>query len=107
MAKIAATHEVKFGDDGVFILREPTRKEWNSYHADMSKVRGNQVKLRLSKAKCDLFDKLVTDIKNVEDDAGEITVDTLDRIPPRIKEDIIDEALRKRAEGDEDLDEKN
>lgn len=96
--------EVKVGDDGKVILREPTNAEWNNFIANRYPIgRGNRPKDNSSNARAELFDKLLIAVENIEDDAGIITVETKERIPSRIKA----EAVFKAFEGEDAVEIKN
>lgn len=95
---------VNIGDDGRIVLREPTNREWNEFQQDRYPVgKRNQLKDNSGPARVVLFDKLVVRIENIEDDQGAITLDSKDRIPDRIKGQIIFDAF----EASSDVDIKN
>ena len=88
MTKLTKEHKVEYGATAVITMREPTNREWNTLNRDRVKV-GRKGKVDTSKslkARCELFDKVVTRIENLADDDGEITLETLERIPARLKE---------------------
>jgi hypothetical protein len=97
--------EVQVGDDGRIVLRQPTNKEWNEFTAARFPMkRGGQRMVDKSHiARVDLFDLIVVKIDNIEDGAGPITVDTKDRLPDWIKQDVIFRAFELR----EDIEVKN
>lgn len=104
MAKLAKDVEVRIGTDGLIILREPTIKEWNEFTSERYPVgKRNQMKDNSSAARLSLFDKLLIRIENIEDDQGVITLETKDRIPARMKVQIIFDAF----ESGQDVDVKN
>ena len=104
MAKLQNEINVKIGDDGLIVLREPTNKEWNDFTADRYPVgRRNKMKDNSGTARAELFDKLVVRIEKIEDNAGPITMETKERIPGRLKAQIIFDAL----ESGNDVDVKN
>ena len=90
MAKIGAEIEIRIGEDGLVVLREPTNKEWNLFEAERYPLGRNQ-KLRnnATAARAALFDRLVVRIENVEDASGPIGMDGIARIPERVKSDIV------------------
>ncbi|GEM_PF-6311144 len=94
MARIGASIEVKIGEDGLIELREPTNQEWNRFEAERYPIGRNQ-KLRnnATAARAALFDRLVLRIDNLEDGQGKLGLDTLDRIPERLKSDIVFKAF--------------
>ena len=97
--------EVKVGEDGVIILREPTNKEWNEFTQKRFPFsRNSKVKDNGNEARSELFDKVFTSISNIEDEAGEVTELTAkERIPMRMKAEIIFKAF----ESDEVVEIKN
>ena len=78
--------EVKIGDEGIAVLREPTNKEWNNFQAAQFRGKGA---VGMTTARAQLFDVIVTDIRNIEDKQGDITIEGKDRIPARIKAQCI------------------
>jgi hypothetical protein len=91
MAKLLGEYEIRIGDDGLIVLREPTNEEWADFSRKTSvryiKGRARPRKRKeILEARCGLFDLLVTSIENIEDKTGPITMDTLDRIHGRLKE---------------------
>ena len=101
MAKLSKGVEVKVGTDGLIILREPTNKEWNDFEADRYPVgKRNRMRDNSGAARADLFDKLVQKIENLEDGDGPITLETKDRIPARLKGQIIFDAFETGIEVD-------
>ncbi len=96
--------EIKVGSDGLIVLREPTNKEFNDFQADRYPLgRRNQMKDNSGQARMALFDRLVIKIENIEDNDGAITLDTKDRIPARVKGQIIFDVF----ESGQDVDIKN
>ena len=93
----------RVGADGEVALRQPTPHEWNRFQEDLYPVRRNKVTNNASKARCDLFDRLVTRIDNIGDNAGPITLDSLERFPARLKAQIV----FRMFEGDEEVEIKN
>lgn len=93
MAKFVKEHEIKIGEDGLIVLREPTNVEWARFSNDRASVSRGKVKLSGAQARCRLFDKIIVRIENIEDDGGTITLETLDRIPDRVKEKCILERI--------------
>ena len=94
-------------NDGSITLREPTNEEWNKYDGsrfEFSK-KGRFKKDNQSAARCDLFDRLMVSVDNIEDDRGGISTDDLDRIPARYKQRAI--FLCFEDESAEDDEEKN
>lgn len=90
MAKIGAEIEVKIGEDGLIVLREPTNREWNQFESERYPV-GRNMKMRnnATAARAVLFDRLVLRIENLEDEQGPLGMETLARIPERMKSDIV------------------
>jgi hypothetical protein len=78
-------------EEGRITLREPSNKEWNEYSARKMEFgkRGRGVKDRSGEARCELFDRIVTAIDNIEDGLGPICPETKDRLPARYKERAI------------------
>jgi len=94
MAKLRKDVEVKIGDDGKIILKEPSNHEWNDFVAKRYPLsKGNRLKDNSSEARVELFDKLVVEIENIEDEKGLITLETKERIPARLKAEIIFKAF--------------
>lgn len=88
--KIGEDLKVEVGEDGIILLREPTNKEWNNFTKNRFITgKGRAVTDTSTKARADLFDILVKDIKNLEDNTGPITLETKERLPHRIKADVI------------------
>jgi len=90
--------EVKVGDDGLIVLREPTDQEWNEFEKARYQVRRNKFKDNASRARIDFFDKLVIRIEKIEDDQGPITLETKERIPNRKKAQIVFQAFETNDE---------
>ena len=104
MAKLSKEIEIKIGADGLLVLREPSNAEWNEFTADRYPVgKRNRLKDNSGVAREALFDLLMVKIENIEDDDGAITLETKDRIPGRLKAQIIFEAF----ESNQDIDVKN
>lgn len=103
MAKLSKEHKVEYGGDAIIMMREPTNAEWNELNSERAKVgrKGRVSTAGALKARCKLFDKVVTSIENLEDDVGKITLETLERIPARLKEQWIIETFE--ADDGEDL----
>jgi len=97
--------EVTVGDDGHIELRQPTNKEWDEFSNARFPVKRGGARMvdRSNKARIAFFDLLVTKIDNVEDSAGPITVDTKERLPDWLKQDVIFRAFENR----EDVEVKN
>lgn len=95
MAKLSKEHKVKYGEDAVIIMREPTNKEWNTLNSGRVKLgrKGRPDTSGGLKARCQLFDAVLTSIENLEDDDGKITMETIERIPARLKEQWIMETF--------------
>jgi hypothetical protein len=93
MAKLGNEIQIKIGEDGLIVLRQPTNREWNAFEAERYQLRRNKIQDNASKARVALFDTLVVKIENVEDDQGPITLETKDRIPDRRKAEMIFKAL--------------
>ena len=91
--KLSNEIKVDAGDDGHVVLREPTAREWNNYTAAKGQLRGQRYIDKTSQARGDLFDKIVMNIEGIEDDNGPITMETKDRIPLRLKSQIIFKAF--------------
>jgi hypothetical protein len=86
--------EIQVGEDGIVKLRQPTNEEWNQFCNERYEVgRHNKLKDKGFQARVKLFDKLVTSIDNCEDSQGEITVESKDRFPSRLKAELIFNAL--------------
>lgn len=101
MAKLTKEIQVKVGEDGLIVLREPTNKEWNEFEADRYPVgKKNRMKDNSGPARCNLFDKLVVKIENIEDDSGPITLESKDRFPARFKAQIIFDSFENGQEID-------
>ena len=101
MAKLGKEIEVKIGEDGVIVLREPTNKEWNEFSAERYPVgRHNKMKDNSGAARAVLFDTILTKVENIEDDEGPITLETKDRIPARLKGQIIFDAFETGSDVD-------
>ena len=99
MTKLSKEHKVEYGATAIITMREPTNREWNIFNRDRVTV-GKKGRVDTSKsleARCNLFDKIATGIENLADDDGPITLETLERIPARLKETWIIEKL----EGDD------
>jgi len=97
--------EVTVGDDGKIVLRQPTNKEWNEFTAARYPMKRGGARMvdKSNSARIHLFDKLITGIDNIEDESGSLTLETLDRLPDWIKQDVIFRALENR----EDIELKN
>ncbi|MDD5774362.1 MAG: hypothetical protein PHS64_00290 [Candidatus Omnitrophica bacterium] len=99
--KLGQEITVNIGDDGRIVLREPSNREWNEFQSERYPVgRRNQMKDNSGPARVALFDKLVVKIENLEDDQGVITIDSKDRIPARIKGQIIFDAFEAASDVD-------
>jgi len=99
--KLGNEIEVKVGEDGKIILREPTNKEWNDFQSERYPVgRHNKMKDNSGPARVALFDKLLIKIENIEDDQGVIALETKDRIYARLKGQIIFDAFESGQEVD-------
>jgi hypothetical protein len=99
--KLSKEIEVKIGADGLIVLREPATKEWNEFTADRYQVgKRNRMKDNSGQAREALFDLLLIKIENIEDDAGAITLETKDRIPARLKGQIIFDVFESGQEVD-------
>jgi len=91
--------EIKIGDDGLCVLREPTNAEWNSYKSEAINVgRHNRLKDNSETARAGLFDKVCTKISNLSDEKGEIPISELHRIPVRVKSQCIFQAFESVSE---------
>jgi hypothetical protein len=93
MAKVGASVEIRIGDDGLIELREPTNREWNEFDQARYPITRNKVKFNATAARSNLFDKLVVRLENIEDYTGLIGLDGLDRIPDRVKADVVFKAF--------------
>lgn len=98
MTKIGNDVEVKVGEDGLIVLRRPTNAEWNKFEADRYPLHRNKVTNAGLEARCALFDKLLVEVENVEDNQGPITVEGKDRIPNSMKGEIIFQAFESGSE---------
>ncbi|GBE37474.1 hypothetical protein BMS3Bbin08_00064 [bacterium BMS3Bbin08] len=79
--------KVRIGDEGVIVLREPTNKEWNNFEAARFQLaRGGG---SATTARAQLFDTIVTDIQDLGDETGPITLERKDVIPNRLKAQCI------------------
>ncbi len=99
--KFSQEIEIKVGDDGLVVLREPTPAEWNVFSANRYPMgKGNRMKDNSAVARAQLFDKLCVRIDNCEDSKGPIKVESIDRFPNRIKADIIFKVFEETSEID-------
>lgn len=96
-------------DEGKIVLREPTNKEWNAYDGSRFEFtkKGRVKKGDQSAAKCELFDQIVTDVQNIEDGTGAITLSDLARIPARYKQRAIFMCFEDEISDDDEDSEKN
>jgi hypothetical protein len=101
MAKISNEIEVKIGDDGLIVLRQPTNREYNEFEATRYPVKRNVIKDHAREARVVFFDLLLVRVENI--DQGPITIEAKDRIPERYKTRIIFNAF----EANEDIELKN
>lgn len=84
--------DVYNSDQGSIILRHPLNKEWNGYLTAKieSQNPDKDFKQSLNDIMCDLFDQIVIEITNVEDDDGTpLTLNNLDRIYVKEKTGMI------------------
>jgi hypothetical protein len=93
MAKVGISVEIRIGEDGLIELREPTNREWNEFDQARYPINRNKVKYNATAARAGLFDKLVIRLENIEDGKGKIGLEELDRIPDRVKADVIFKAF--------------
>ena len=81
MARIEDTFTIQVGSDGQVILRRPTNEEDAQYTADKT-PRGNENALTAAnRARYALFDRIVSEIANIEDKVGPITLERIADIP--------------------------
>ena len=79
--------------DVIFTLRNPTNEEINKYYASKLDISGKTVKDNSVQARCELFDLLLTNIENLEDDNGIVTTDRKNAIPLKWKGEAIFKAF--------------
>ena len=95
--QLATEHKVQVGDDGIFTFAEPTPKQWEEFNNRKFPVSGRGRKVRLQQnlgaARVWLFDQLITNIEHINDGETEITIETKEKIPARMKESAIFEAF--------------
>ena len=91
MAKVQQSIRLTFNEDGAVLLRHPTVEEYNDFlAAGYPSLRGGRLSAANSvDARVAFFDKLVTGFENIEDDDGQITVETKDRFPVEYKVECI------------------
>lgn len=79
--------------DAFIILREPTNEEMNAYQAEKFNVSDNagpgDVMMHTKRAQGKFFDLLLTEIEDLEDDQGPVTVERKDVIPLNYKAEIV------------------
>lgn len=79
--------------DAYIVLREPTNEEINNYHADKYDIPPNatpaDAMFHVKQAQGRLFDLLLQDVIDLEDEQGKITVERKDAIPLHLKAEII------------------
>ncbi len=83
------------GETATFTLRQPTKKELNTFMASRYEV-GRRGKMRDNSldARIDLFDSLLIGVENLEDASGApITPDRTDEIPDNWKSAVIFQAF--------------
>jgi hypothetical protein len=96
MAKLTAEIRVPIRHEGEIVpitIRRPSNEEMNVYLGRKTEyTQGKDKKLRTCEpeARHELFDKLVVKVENLEDEAGQVTAETLDRIPANWKNLIIE-----------------
>lgn len=74
--------EIK-GTDAAFVLRNPTDQEYNDYYAERFE------KNNIVRARAALFDELLVEVENLEDDDGVIGIEQKDRIPAKLKAEAV------------------
>lgn len=75
------------GEVASFVLRRPTNQEINEFEAE----RNREIieKSKTSTARAELFDRILTNVIDLEDESGAITVERKDAIPANLKSNII------------------
>lgn len=95
-------------DQGEFVLRHPSNREWNEYQAAKLEAHNtaSETKVSMNDAMCDLFDKLVIKLENlIDNDNTPITMDNFkDRIYDKEKSGMI---MRGVELNNQDIDLKN
>ena len=93
MARLTSKWEASVevgGEEVLFVLREPTNKELNEFLGKRISFKGNKVEDSSVKLRAELFDKLLMEVKNLEDEEGNpITTERKELIPLHWKSDII------------------
>jgi hypothetical protein len=98
MATFNKEIEVKIGDDGLIVLRQPTNKEYNEFEAARYPVKRNVIKDHAREARVAFFDLLLVRVEKIEDEQGAITVEEKHRIPERYKTRIVFNAFESNEE---------
>ena len=93
MAKLTKERKVEVmvnGEPCFFTLRQPTNEEFNKFSGSRWKGgrRGSMEDCAV-KVRCELFDKLLVKVEDLEDESGPIAVDGKDRIPVNIKSAVV------------------